>query len=168
MEDGKDCAITLWIQEFVGVPTGGERAGLGFAIAYNTADEQIRIIKRGAIGVEQRISKFPTLVNRSRSIGRGMAGNSTRPGELREQALHALFILRDRRIEFGIGAFQVSVGDNPRTSMSGAGNVDGIQVVGVDEPVHVDVNEIESRRCSPVSKQARLNVLDFQRLAQER
>ena len=52
VEDRQDRAIAGGIQKLVGMPTGGTRAGLGFSIAHHAADEQVRIIKGGAIGMK--------------------------------------------------------------------------------------------------------------------
>src|SRR5258708_40011834 len=107
-------------------------------------------------------------MDRSRSVRRRMAGNASQPGKLREQLLDAVGVLRDFGVEFRVRAFHIGVGNNPRPAVPWTGNEDRTQVVLLDDPVHVRVDKIESRRRSKVSEQTRLSVLKLQRFAQKR
>jgi hypothetical protein len=49
-----------------------------------------------------------------------------------------------------------------------AREVDHVGVVLVDDPVQVDVEQIQTRRGTPVAEQSRLDVLRLQGLAQQR
>jgi hypothetical protein len=51
VEDGKNRAVVDGIEELVGVPTGGERAGLGFAVADDDGDDEVRVVECGAESV---------------------------------------------------------------------------------------------------------------------
>jgi hypothetical protein len=51
---------------------------------------------------------------------------------------------------------------------TGAGDIDHIQVVLLDDPVQVHVDKIQARRGAPVSQQARLDVFQLQGLFQQR
>ena len=63
MKDRKHRAIAGRVEEFVGVPTGGERAGLRFTITDDATDDEIRVVERGAISVCQRIAEFTTFMD---------------------------------------------------------------------------------------------------------
>src|SRR5215472_16512285 len=52
--------------------------------------------------------------------------------------------------------------------MAGSGDVNGIQVELLYHSVYMDVNEIQPGSRSPMAQQARLHVLDLQRLPQKR
>jgi hypothetical protein len=52
--------------------------------------------------------------------------------------------------------------------MSGTGDVDHVEVVLLDHPVQVDVDEVQTRRGSPVAEEPRLDVLLGQRLLEQR
>ena len=78
MKNGQDSAVALGIEKFVAMPTGGERSGFRFAVADHAADEQIRIIKRRAVGVRERVPEFAAFVNRTGSFRRDVARNSAR------------------------------------------------------------------------------------------
>ena len=52
--------------------------------------------------------------------------------------------------------------------MSGAGNVDHVEIIFFDDPIQVYVDEVLSRRRAPVSKQHALHVHKGERLAQQR
>jgi hypothetical protein len=45
------------------MPTRGERAGLGFAIAHDTGHNQVRIVECGAIGMSERVTQLPALMD---------------------------------------------------------------------------------------------------------
>ncbi len=76
VEDGKNGAVASRIQKLIGVPTGSERASLGFAIANDTANQQVRIVERGTIGVGNRVAEFAAFVDRAGRLWRNMAGDS--------------------------------------------------------------------------------------------
>ena len=53
VQNGQHGAVVDRIEKFVRVPARGERAGLGFAIADDTSDEQVGIVQRRAESVRQ-------------------------------------------------------------------------------------------------------------------
>ena len=69
MEDGQHGAIGGGVEEFVGVPAGGEGAGFGFAIAYHAGHDEVGIVECRAIGMHQRIAQFAAFVD-----GAGVSG----------------------------------------------------------------------------------------------
>jgi hypothetical protein len=87
MKDRQHGAIARGIEELVGVPAGGQRAGFGLAVADDAGDDQIRVVEGGAIGMGQRIAQFAAFMDRARRFRRDVAGNAVRPGELAEQPL---------------------------------------------------------------------------------
>jgi len=74
MEYGKNRTVASGIEELVGVPTGREGTGFSFAVANNTTDDQVRIIKSSAISMGQGIAKFSAFMNRTGGLGGDMAG----------------------------------------------------------------------------------------------
>src|SRR6267378_4367888 len=87
-----------------------------------------------------------------------MAWDSARERELGEQPFHALLVGRDVRINLAVGPFEIGVRDQPGPAMPGAGDVDHVEVVFLDQPVQVDVDEIQTWSRSPVAEQPWLNV----------
>ena len=150
------------------MPAGGQRAGFGLAVADDAGHEQIGIVERGAVGVGEGIAQFAAFVDRAGRFGGDVAGDSAGKRELLEQPLHALLVLRDVRIDFAVGSFEIGVGDHSRAAVAGAGDVDGVQVVLLDRAVQVDVDEVQSRRGAPVAQKPRFDVLEPQRLFQKR
>src|SRR5207247_9863876 len=96
-----------------------------------------------------------------------MARYSPRKRELREQSLHALGVLRDVRIDLAVRSFEVRVGYQPWPAVARTGDVNDVEIVPADQPVHVDINEIQAGRRAPVPQQTRLDVFGAQRLPQE-
>ena len=149
MKDRKHRAIAGGIEEFVGVPTGGECAGFRFTVADDAADDQIRIVEGGAIGVGQRITQFAAFMDRAGRFRRYVTGNSVRPGELAKQPLQSVPAALDRRIALGVRPFEIAVRHDARTAMARTDDVDHVQIVVLDQPVKVDVKKIQSRSSFP-------------------
>ena len=149
MEDRQDRAVFRGIQKFVGVPAGGARSGFGFAVADDAGDDQIGIVVRRAVGVEQRVAELAAFVNRAGSFGRNVAGNSVGPGKLAEQALDAVVVALDVRIDFGVRAFEIGVRDDAGAAVAGADDVHHVEVALGDQAVEVGVDEVEARRWCP-------------------
>ena len=74
-----------------------------------------------------------------------MAGDTTGKRKLPEQSLHALAILANVGIDLTIGPLQVGVGHQPWTTVTWTGNINDIQIMGLDEAVEVYVNKVEPR-----------------------
>ncbi len=51
------------VEKLVGMPGGGQRAGLGFTVADHAAGDQIRIIEHSAIGMRDHITQFAAFMN---------------------------------------------------------------------------------------------------------
>src|ERR1051326_6687964 len=107
-------------------------------------------------------------MNRAGRFGRDMAGNSAGERELFEQPFHPFFVWRDARINVAVRALQISVRHQPRPAVPWPGDVDDFQVLLLDDAVQVDVDEVQARRRSPVSQQARLDMLQRERLFKQR
>ena len=76
MQNRKHRAVARGIEEFVGMPAGGQRAGLGFAVADHAAGDQIGIVEHRAVSVQQRVAQLAAFIDRSGSLGRGVARNA--------------------------------------------------------------------------------------------
>ena len=87
---------------------------------------------------------------------------------MREQFFQPGFVLRDVRINFAPSAFEINIAHNRRAAMTGTGDVKHIQVILLDDPVQMHINEILSRRRAPVPDHQRLHVREFQRTLQQR
>src|ERR1700688_5055711 len=129
MQDGQHSPVTRGIQKLIGMPTGGQRACFRFAVAHHTADQQIWIVKCGAVRMGDGVSELAALVDRTGSFGGDMAGNSARERKLLEQPSEPIFRLRNTGIKLAVSAFQISVGNEPGASMTGSCNVDDVEIV---------------------------------------
>ncbi len=161
-------AVADGVQELVRVPAGRQRAGFRLAVADDAADEQVGIVERGAVGVHERVAELAALVDRAGRLGGDVAGDPAGERELAEQAAQALLVVADVRVELAVGALEVHVRDQPRAAVARAGDVDRVEVALAYHAVQVRVDEVQARRRAPMAEQARLGVLDPQRLAQQR
>jgi hypothetical protein len=97
-------------------------------------------------------------------VARDAAGKA----ELLEEALNPLRILRHCVVVLGVRAFEIGVGDEPRSTVARAREIDHVEVVRLDHAVQVRVDEIQPRRRAPVAEQPRLDVRAFEALRQQR
>src|SRR6202011_1654265 len=92
--------------------------------------------------VTERIPQLAALVDRSRALRRCMAGNSSWKRKLNKQLPQPGLILADVWIDLAVGALEISVGHDGRAAVPRAGDVNHVEVVFLDDPVQVRVNEI--------------------------
>ena len=168
VKDGQDHAVLGGIDELVGVPTGGQRAGLRLTVADDRGDQQVRVVEGGAVGVRERVPQFTALVDGSGRLRGDVRGNASGEGELAEQPPHAFGVLGDVGVGLGVGAVEVGAGHQSGSAVAGAGDVDGGLAAVVDRPVEVCVEKVQSRCGSPVSEQPGFDVVTGQRRAQQR
>ncbi|MEJ1972478.1 MAG: hypothetical protein WDM96_08505 [Lacunisphaera sp.] len=57
VQDRQHGAVAHGVEEFVAVPAGRERAGLGLAVAHDGRDDQIGIVERRAVRMRQHIAE---------------------------------------------------------------------------------------------------------------
>ena len=168
VQDRKHHAIGQRIQEFVGMPTRGERPRFRFAVADDAGHDQVRVVECGAERMRKGISQLATFVDRARSFWRHVTRDAPRERELLEQPLHALFVQRDVRIHLAIRAIEPRIRHQGWTAMTGTGDVDHVQITLVDDAIEMRVDEVQSRRGAPVTEQPRLDVFSQQGPGEQR
>src|SRR6266481_4953935 len=97
-----------------------------------------------------------------------MAGNAARRRKLTKQLEHSLLVLSDVGKILRVSTFKIHIGDDRGSAMARSGHIDNIEVIFVYQPVQVNINEIQSGRCPPVTQQTRLDVFSLERLFQKR
>ena len=167
VQDRQNRPVRDRIEKFVGLPGGRQGARFGLAVADDAGDDQPRIVERGAEGVAQRISEFAALVDGAGRRRGDMARNAARKRELFEQPLHPGFVLADVGIDLAVAALEIGVGDQGRSAVAGTGDVEHVEIIILDDPVQMDIDEVLPRRRTPVSDHQRLHVGECQRLAQQ-
>ena len=168
VEDGQHGAVAGRVQKMRALPRARQRARLRLAVTDHRDHEEIGIVEGGAERVNEHVAELAAFVDRSRRGHAHVARHAAWRGELAEEAAHAGAVARDARIDLRVGGFQVYVGHDRRSTMARTGEENDIGLGLDDQPIHVDVHEAESRRRSPVSEQAWLDVLRSERLPQQR
>src|SRR5882757_6516518 len=107
-------------------------------------------------------------MNRAGNVRAGMARDAAWSRELAEQPPHPGNVLRDLRIKFRVGAFEVNLGNDRRPAVPRSRDIDDTGIVTFDEPVQMGIDKILPGRRSPMAKQSRLDVLRAQRFAEQR
>ena len=146
------------IEQLVGLPGSRQRPGLRLAVADDAGDDQVGVVEGRAEGMAERIAQFAAFVDRPGGGGCHMAGNAARKRELLEQLFQAGFVPGDVRVDVAPGAFEVDIADDRRAAVTGAGKVEHVQVVLVDDPVQVNIDEILAWRRAPVAHHQRLHM----------
>ena len=167
MQDRQHRPIGDRVEELVAVPAGRQRSGLGLPVAHHHEGDQVRVVVDRPIGVRKAVAEFAALVDAAGRFRSGVAADAARKGELLEQALHPRQIFALVRIDLGIRAFEIRLGQDRRRPVPGAADIDRVQVVLLDQPVEVDVGEALAGIRPPMTEQPRLDVLQAQGLSQQ-
>src|SRR6516164_2625128 len=88
----------------------------------------------------KHVAEFPAFMDGARCFRRAMTSDSTREGELLEELAQAVDILALFRIDLGVGAFKVAGAQNTRRAMARAGQEDHVQIVFLDQPVQMNID----------------------------
>src|SRR5260370_816420 len=120
------------------------------------------------VGVRDAIAEFPALVDTARGFRSCMAADPARKAELPEEALHAGKIFTLVRIDFRVRSFKVRIRQDGRRAVPRTRNEDRIQVILLYQSIKMNVGEALAGVRAPVAQQARLGLLELQRLAQQR
>ena len=78
VQDRQHRAVTRRVEELVGMPAGGQRPGLGLAVADHARHDQVRVVERRPVGVRERVPELAALVNRPGRLRRDMRRNAAR------------------------------------------------------------------------------------------
>ena len=130
--------------------------------------DQVGIVERRPKAMGKAVAEFAALVNRSRSLRSAMAADASRKRKLLQELVHPVDILALIRVDLRIHPFEIAVGERRRGSMPGTRDVDHVEVVLLDQPVHMDPDKALAGIGSPMPQQAVLDVLGLQRLTQQR
>ena len=168
VQDRQHHAVGDRVEELVGMPGGGQGAGLGFAVADDAGDDQVRVVERGPEGMADRVPQLATLMNRARRLRRNMAGDPAGEGELSEQLPQAALILADVGIDLAVRPLEVDAADHRRGTVAGSGDVDHVEVMLFDDPIQMRVDEVLARSRAPVPQQQLFHMRQLQRLPEQR
>ena len=159
VQDGQHRSVVCWGEELVELPGGGQRAGLGLAVAHHGGGDEAGVIRHGAEGVGQRVAQLAALVDGAGSLRRHMAGDAAGEGKALEEPLHALPIPADVGVDLLIAAVQPVLGHHGVAAVAGAGEIDHVQVILFDDPVQMGVDEVLARAGAPVAHDLFLDML---------
>ena len=150
------------------MPARREGTRLRFAVADDRRHDQIGIVERCSIRVTERVPEFAAFVNRAWRFRRDVTRDSARKRELLEESLHPFFVLGDVRVNLAVGAFEPGIGDDARPAVTGADDVDHVEVALFDHAIEMHVDEVQARGRAPMADEARLHMLLLERLLEQR
>src|SRR4051794_22083561 len=99
MEDRDDRTVDRRVEELVRVPARRQRPGLRLAVADDAEDDEVRVVERGAVRVDEGVAQLAALVDRARRLRRHMTPDATRKRELPEEATHAVLVAGQVRVD---------------------------------------------------------------------
>src|SRR5215467_7830568 len=141
------------------MPACRQRSSFRLAIADDAGNDQIGIVESCSVGVRDGIAEFAAFVYRTRRLRRHVARDAAGERELGAQALQALFVARDVRINLTVGSLEIGIRDEAGPAKPRAGNVDHVEGVLLDHPCQVNVDEIDTWCGSPRTQKPRLDVI---------
>ena len=97
-----------------------------------------------------------------------MAGNAAGEGEALEEPLHAILVACDVGVDFRVAAVQPVLRNHSVAAVAGAGEIDHVKVVALDDAIQVRVDEVLPRAGAPVADDGLLQVAFTQRALQKR
>src|SRR5216117_1901018 len=97
-----------------------------------------------------------------------MAGNSSGKRKLGEELPEPSLVLADVWIDLAVRALEIGVGHDRRAAVPGAADVNHVEVVFLDDPVQMRVNEVLPGCRAPVSQQPELHIRERQRSLEQR
>ena len=168
VQNGQHRAVALGVQELVGLPAGGQGAGLGFAIAHRHGADEFGVIENSAKSMGDGVAQLAAFVDGTGGFGRHVAGDTAGEAELLEQPFHTLFITADVGIYFAVSAVQVGVGHKEVAAVARAGDEDHILTVLFDDSVQVHIHEVLAGHGAPVANDLLFHVVPGQGAAQKR
>ena len=168
VQDRQHRAVGGGVEELVRVPGGGQRPGLGLAVADHAGDDQVGVVEHGAEGMAERVAQLAAFVDRTRALGRGVARDAAGKRELPKQLLQAGFVAADLGVDLAVAAFQVGVAHHRRAAMAGARDIDHVQIAGLDDAVEVRIDEVLARCRAPMPQQHGFDVGQAQRALEQR
>src|SRR4029453_3586544 len=114
------------------------------------------------------VAEFSAFVNRTGCLRRHVTGDATRKRKLGKEALHALLIGRNVRINLSVGTLEIGVRNQSGPTMPRAGDVDHVDVSLLHDAVQGNRDEVPARCGSPVTEEPRLDMFLREGLLEQR
>src|ERR1700676_4862736 len=99
----------------------------------------------------ERIAQLAALMDRARALRRGVAGNASGKRKLTKELPKPGLILADVGVDLAVGALEVRAAHDGRAAVPRAGDVNHVEVVFLDDPVQVRVDEVLPGGRAPVA-----------------
>ena len=96
-----------------------------------------------------------------------MAGDAAGKRELFEQFSESSLVLRDLGVDFAVCPFQIRVAHDRGSTMSGAGDVDHVQIEVLNHTIQMHIDKVLSRSGPPMAEQVRLDMRSLQWLVEQ-
>ena len=116
----------------------------------------------------ERVAQLAALVDRARALRRCVAGDAAGKRKLKKELPKPGLVLADVRIDLAVCALEIRIAHDRRPAVPGAGDVDHVEVVLLDDPIQVHVDEVLSGGRSPVPQQHVLHIRERQRPLEQR
>jgi hypothetical protein len=156
---GEHRAVARGVEKADPFPRALQRPRLRLPVTDHGGDYEVGVIEGRTEGVGEDVAELSALVDRAGGGHADVAGHAAGCRELAEEPPQARSVLRHLRVDLGVGAFEVQVRQDGRSAVTRTGQVDHLGAALPDEAIEVDIDQAEARRGTPVSEEARLDVL---------
>jgi hypothetical protein len=78
MQDRHHRTIAPWVHELVRVPAGRQRPALRLPVTDDAEHGEVRVVERGPVGMDERVSELTAFVDGSGRLGGDMTRDATR------------------------------------------------------------------------------------------
>src|SRR5271165_2167459 len=152
MQDRENGAVPNGIEKLADVPGSCKWSRFRFPVADYRSHDQFRVVEGSAASMRKHISQLAAFVDRTGSFRGAMAADAAGKRELLEELAQTFFVFTLFRVNLGVGPFEISGAQDTRRTMARPGHENHVQVVFLDEPVQVNVDECEAGTRSPMSQ----------------
>src|SRR3954452_22123453 len=163
MKDRQHRAVARRVQKFVDVPGSREWTRLRFTIADHRGNDQFGIIECCAARMRENVTEFSAFVNRARCLGRAVTPDTAGKRELLEELAETLEVLTLFGVDLGVCSLEVGGAKHSGSTVSRTGHVNHVEVILLDKPVQMNIDERQSRAGAPMAQQAVLDVFGAKR-----
>src|SRR5208337_126884 len=145
VQDGQNRSVPNGIEKLADVPGSCQWSCFRFPVADYRSHDQFRIVEGCAASMREHIPQFASFVDRTGSFGSAMTADAAGKRELLEELAKTFFVFTLLRVDLGVGSFEISRAQYTRRAMAWPGHENHVQVVFLDEPVQVNVDECKAR-----------------------
>lgn|GEM_PF-1441806 len=146
------------IEKFITLPRSSKRTSFSFSITDDSGDEEIWMIESSTKCRRERIAKLSSLENRTWCLRICMTRKTTRPTKIMDNRTHTIFSMFIIRIKIAKSSLYIEICEECRVTVTRSCDEQCFLLMSLSEEIEVEIDKINSRNCSPMSENTRLDM----------